>query len=245
MIFFAMLVQIIASVISITIEDFSKAFLPHFDIVVPIVNISCSTICLFLLIKPKFRFLQSVVLFLQGITMTLNNLIFLGVFLYCLGIVLLFCYGYIKTQNIKKNFLFTIPILLCFFLILPTSKSSFFMAWAFSLFILCSYFHLYNTIKNSIFDLFPFLSGKISSRDMPETGSSIKLSDYGLSERQIDILRKYLQDSSSYKELAETFLISESSIKKEMATICKNMGVKNTDILSILLQQYKIEEFAE
>lgn len=243
MIFFAMVVQIIASIISVTIEDFSKAFLPYFEYVVPAVNISCSLICLFLVIKPKHRFLQSVVLFLQGLTMTLNNLIFLGVFLYCLGIVLLFCYGNIKNKNVAKNLLFVIPILLSFFAILPVSKSSFFMGWAFTLFILFSYFHLYNTIKNSIFDLFPFLSGKISSVDLPEIGNTIRLSNYGLTERQIDILKEYLQETTSYKMIAEKFLISESSIKKEMAQICKTLGVKNADILSILLQQYEIEEF--
>ena len=46
-IFFATIVQIIDFVISITIEDFSSAFLPRFNIIVPIVNIFCVLSCFF------------------------------------------------------------------------------------------------------------------------------------------------------------------------------------------------------
>lgn len=86
MIFFVATVQCIGFIISIVIEDFSKSFLPHFEIIVPIANISCSLICLYLVLFPKVRILQSAVLFIQGIILTLNNMIFLGIFLYCFGI---------------------------------------------------------------------------------------------------------------------------------------------------------------
>lgn len=47
MIFFAGLVQLIGFFISINIEDFSKSYLPYFNIIVPVANISCAAVCFF------------------------------------------------------------------------------------------------------------------------------------------------------------------------------------------------------
>lgn len=104
MIFFAALVQLVGFYISITIEDYTHSFLPYCTIIVPAVNISCAAICLVLVFFYKIRFMQSVVLFIQGITMTLNNLMFLGLYLYFFGIALLFCNGYFKTDIRKKSY---------------------------------------------------------------------------------------------------------------------------------------------
>ena len=240
MVLFAAIVQVIGFIISVTNEDFSKAFLPHFNIVVPIVNISCALLCFFLVFFTKLRFLQSVVLFIQGITMTLNNLTFLGIFLYCLGIALLFCNGYIKNKKIRKNFLIALPLYLSFFAILPTDKTAFFMAFAYTFFMIFSYFHIYNLIKKSLFELFPFLSGKISEVDFPQPGTTINLLNYGLSERQNKILKEYIYENHSYKQLADNNCMSESLIKKEMSVICKKVGVKNIGMLLVLLQQYDL-----
>ncbi len=241
MIFFAAIVQFIGFVISLTVEDFSKSFLPYFETIVPIVNISCFAICIFLVFVPKIKFLQSVVLFIQGIIMTLNNMIFLGVFLYCFGIALLFCYGYLKTRTSRKVLFAVIPLFLSFFSILSTSLSNFLMAWAYYLFLLFSYFHLYNCIKNSLFDLFPFLSTKISTASLPTPGESINFSKYGLSERQEKIIKDFLKDESNYKKLAEDFVTSESTIKQEMNKICKTFGVENASVLKLLFRQYSID----
>ena len=240
-IFFATIVQIIDFVISITIEDFSSAFLPHFNIIVPIVNIFCVLSCFFLMIFPKFRFMQSIILFLQGITMIMNNFLFLGIFLYCFGIALLFCYGYFKSNQKIKIFAYPTPLFLSFFFILPVNLPKFFMAWAYLLFLFFSYLYLYNTIKKTIFERFPFLCDKISKKELPEPGKTINLVDYGLSERQVEIIKKYETGISNYKELAVFFITSESTIKQEMSRICKIFGVENARILFILLQHYNIE----
>ena len=240
MIFFAAIVQCIGFVISIVIEDFSKSFLPHFEIIVPIANISCSLICLYLVLFPKVRILQSAVLFIQGIILTLNNMIFLGIFLYCFGISLLFCYGYLKTKKQQKLIFSVIPLFLTLFAIIPTSASTFFMALAYTLFLLFSYIHLYNCIKSHLFDLFPFLSTKISTAILPTPGNIINFSEYGLSERQEKIIKEFLKDETNYKQLAETFITSESTIKQEMKRICKIFGVENAAMLKLLFKQYNI-----
>lgn len=236
MIFFAALVQVVGFIISITIEDFSCSYIPYSNIVIPIINILCASICFFLVAFPKFRFLQSIVSFIQGIAMTLNNIMFLGVFLYIFGLVLFFCYGYIK--KIINALLLLLPLLLSIFLFLPESKSKFFMAFVYLLFVIFSFFHLYNTVKDNLFSLFPFLANKISNVNLPVPGSKLVLKNYDFSERQIEIIKIFKDGETNYKNLSNTFITSESTIKREMSEICKKLGVENSSMLKILLNQY-------
>ena len=46
---------------------------------------------------------------------------------------------------------------------------------------------------------------KISKKELPEPGKTINLVDYGLSERQVEIIKKYETGISNYKELAVFF----------------------------------------
>lgn len=238
MIFFAAVVQVIGFFISITIEDYTYSFLPYCKIIIPAVNISCATICFVLVFFYKIRFMQSVVLFIQGITMTLNNLMFLGLYLYFFGIALLFCYGYLKTDIRKKVVLCLVPLFLSLFVILPVSRSKFFMATAYSLFLTFAFSHIYNVLKNSLFDLFPFLSKKISKIDLPHPENWLRLSEYGISGRQSKLVEEFLNGETNYKKLAEIFIISESTVKREMAEICRKLGVENATMLRLLLNQY-------
>ena len=240
MILFAAIVQSVGFVISITVESYSNSFLPYCRIVVPIANISCAAICFFLVAFPKFRFMQSVVSFIQGIVMTLNNLMFLGIFLYFFGIALLFCYGYLNTKRQVRYVLSILPLMLSFFIILPKSLPKFFMAFSYSLFLTFAFLHLYFTVKNSLLDLFPFLSDKISTAKLPKHGETLNLKNYELSERQIEITKEFLKGTTNYKKLAECFVISESTVKKEMSNVCKKFGVDNSTVLLLLLKQYEI-----
>ena len=240
MIFFAGLVQLIGFFISINIEDFSKSYLPYFNIIVPVANISCAAVCFFLLAFPKIRILHSMVLFVQGIVMTLNSLIFLGVFLYSLGIILLFCYDYLNSKKNVKVAICIFSLLISFMPILFKNVFMFFMATAYLFFILFSYFHIYVIIKSKLSKFFPFHAHRISAAKLPEPGEIIKLSDFGLSERQINLLKEYKKGDMSYKKLAETFSTSKSTIKKEMSKICKSFGVINCETLLFLLGQYEI-----
>lgn len=238
MIFFAAVVQLVGFYISITIEDYAHSFLPYCTIIVPAVNISCAAICLVLVFFYKIRFMQSVVLFIQGITMTLNNLMFLGLYLYFFGIALLFCNGYFKTDIRKKVIICLVPLFLSLFVILPVSRLKFFMAVAYSLFLTFAFSHIYNILKDKMFDLFPFLSKKISKIDLPSPRKQLRLSDYGISGRQSKLVEEFLNGETNYKNLAEIFITSESTVKREMAEICRKLGVENAMMLRLLLNQY-------
>lgn len=241
MILFGAIVSFVGFIISITIEDFSDSFLPYFNIIVPIVNITSAVLCLFLFIFPKFRVIQSLVVFAQGIIMVLNNLLFLGIFLYSLGIMLLFCNGYLRKRAILKIICCLGILLLSFTPILFMNLHTYFMAVFFLLFIAFASLYIYWTTKQNLFELFPFLANKITNKQMPEPGSKLNLQDFELTDRQIKILKAYINDSTNYKDIAEMFYLSESLVKKEMTIICKCFGVQTIEVLLLLLQQYEID----
>lgn len=95
-------------------------------------------------------------------------------------------------------------------------------------------------MKNSLANYLP-PSMVDSEINLPKLGNPISLSDYNLSNRQKEILSEYLKYGTSYKNLAQKFIVSESTVKTEMARIQKQFGVKNREDLRVLLLQYELK----
>ena len=242
MVLFGFIVQVIGFAISITIEDFSKSVIIHSEFVIPAANAIGAILALIALIKLDLKFLQTFVFFLQGIVMTLDGIIFLGVFLYSIGIVMLFCYQYLeKNIKLKLGIIFSIWFISLTALI-RNHLLNFLMAVSYTFFLMFIYIYLYNIIKHSLLRLFPITALNLSSITLPEVGTVLDLNQFGLSERQILLVREFSKTRASYKELAEKVIISESTVKKEMIEIFRKLGVKNLTSLSFLLSQYKISE---
>lgn len=83
---------------------------------------------------------------------------------------------------------------------------------------------------------------KLSSILFSEQKKNLNLKKYDLTERQAAIIKEFFTKNETYKELANTFITSESTIKHEMSIICRKFGVSNSAILRILLEQYDILE---
>ena len=117
------------------------------------------------------------------------------------------------------------------------------MIIAYSLFITFMYFYIYGAVFKSLLSLFPISAKHISSLNLPDFGTSLNLTEFGLSERQIKIVKKKTKtNSTSYKELADAAITSESTIKKDMLEIFKKLGVENSTSLKFFLSLYKIED---
>ena len=61
------------------------------------------------------------------------------------------------------------------------------------------------------------------------------LKEMGLSERQISCIHYTLSTNFNFKKIAEELITSESTIKKEMHYLYKLFGVKNRELLRLLL----------
>ena len=76
---------------------------------------------------------------------------------------------------------------------------------------------------------------------LPPKGSTLKLSNYELSERQIAFILGSIKQGETYEVLGNRYYVSTSVVKKDMAAACKYFGVANREALRILLLQYKLE----
>lgn len=240
MLFFVMLVQVVGLIISLTIEDFSHSFLPYPHYTVPIVNCIGSCIAVFIFLFPRFKLLQSVSFFLFGILMTLNDLLFLGVLLYSQGFVLLFCNKYLEKNNRRKICIILAVWLCALLLIISQSIYKFCMAVSYSLFLGFFYAYVYFAIRQSLLSLFPITAQSLSSKELPELGTTLFLNQFEFTERQEKIVLEFSKNYASYKELADSIGTSESTIKREMTEIFEKFGVRNATELRVLLSQYKI-----
>lgn len=155
--------------------------------------------------------------------------------------MLLFCNGYLRKRTILKIICCLGILLLSFTPILFKNLHTYFMAVFFLLFIAFTSLYIYLTTKQNLFELFPFLANKITNKQMPEPGSKLNLQDFELTDRQVNILKVYINNPTNYKNIAEMFYLSKSLVKKEMVNICNCFGVQTIEVLSLLLQQYEID----
>jgi DNA-binding CsgD family transcriptional regulator len=77
-----------------------------------------------------------------------------------------------------------------------------------------------------------------SNNTLPNQGEEIFLKDYNLTERQIILLKDFIENKSTYVKLAEKYNISISTVKKDMADIFTKFNVANNNELFILLSQF-------
>lgn len=110
-----------------------------------------------------------------------------------------------------------------------------------SVFILSLFMWFIQILKNefSCFKPIEVTSNPLLSEVAPD--SKIHLADYGLSDRQINMLMDYMKTNASYRLLSEKYYISTSTVKKDFAEILKIFHVSRVEHLHILLIQYEIE----
>jgi len=73
-------------------------------------------------------------------------------------------------------------------------------------------------------------------------GTELKLSDYDLTERQVNFIYDYINNNLTYNDLTEKYYVSLSTVKKEFADVFKIFGVTKNDELKLLLLQYVVEK---
>lgn len=80
-----------------------------------------------------------------------------------------------------------------------------------------------------------------SNNSLPNQGEEIFLKDYNLTERQIILLKDFIENKSTYVKLAKKYNISISTVKKDMADIFAKFNVANNNELFILLSQFIVK----
>ena len=166
----------------------------------------------------------------------------IGTSMFCIGIVICFVNGEFAVNRRRKVLMLSVYWVLIIITIWPV------LGFAFVIFeILGTLFGLTVCVA-----LYQKLEGKLSylllpdetittAITLPPKGSTLKLSDYELSERQIAFILGSIKQGETYEALANRYYVSTSVVKKDMAAACKYFGVTSREALRILLLQYKLE----
>lgn len=247
MCFFAFLVLLCAAVMSYKHPREKHTVIPKQDVTVFVINSVSAAIALALTFKPSVWQAQVFLLFIQAASTTLTGYNTLGTFLYSAFVILCFANGFFKTRvKLKITCIFVVWIAILvgygYYALQWGTRGVMYIhiSIATSLFFFAFYFYVYKKLETLLVPLVPAKPQK-SDIKLPPKGTTLHLSRYGLTERQIDFVMEYLSSQKMYKELADQFFVSVSTVKKDMTEIFEKFNVQNIKELHILLLQYFVE----
>ena len=236
---FSFLLLATASILSFILPPETRSLIPHTEIVIPIVNSLCAFLCIIVIFKMQYERLQYTILFIQSIFTIATGYEILGILLYTILLVKLFLNGFYKTHlKLKAIFSFGVWILMILTLY-PFGLERLVLAFSVVCFFCTFSYWLYLKLNEQ---LKPFLPEDIINTKikLPPRGADLDLKKYGFTERQIAILKEFMNFELTYKEIAQELVLSTSMVKLEMSKIINFFEVKNAESLRLLLLQYTI-----
>ena len=218
------------------------SIIPYTKYVEAVVNFSCAVICIILTFRPELTKLQYLLFFIQSTITTLIGFAGIGTMLLCFLGLLLFVNGFFKTKVKMKLIFFSIwwlLVILGVYKAFGPRPAAF--VFALTMFYMAMLATIYDKLSQKLSYLLPQKVISTKKNELPEYGSILSLSEYGLSDRQKKFLLSVMNDNLTYDRIANDNYVSLSIVKMEMAQVCKLFGVKNKEDLKILLLQYQIE----
>lgn len=238
----AFFVLCVALVMNITTQVPLAGFIPVVRWIDVAVNAVAAGLCVFLFIKPGCKMISYLLFFIEGGVTAHMGFVGIGTLLFTAGCVIVFVNGDFKTRYKEKI------TALCLYWVLITIGLYFSFNIKMAIFeIALTLFHfgllvcLYKKLESKLSFLLPVEEVISPEIPLPVKGSVLRLSDYGISERQKFFIQGTVNGGKTYEELAAEYHVSTSVVKKDMAAACRLLGVTNKEDLRILLLQYKIE----
>ena len=231
-----------AMVLNIKVAIPYVSVIPYMSVIKAALNAFCVCLSIILIVNPEKKLLTYIVFFVEAGNAALVGFMGIGTSMFCIGIVICFVNGEFAVNRRRKVLMLSVYWVLIIITIWPV------LGFAFVIFeILGTLFGLTVCVA-----LYQKLEGKLSylllpdetittAITLPPKGSTLKLSDYELSERQIAFILGSIKQGETYEALANRYYVSISVVKKDMAAACKYFGVTSREALRILLLQYKLE----
>ena len=227
----------VAFITSLHYELHIETFIPSQKVVIFTHAVSF-ILAVFVIFKPVL-FIQVYVLMSESILTIMTGYQTLGVFLFYLTIILMFVNGKFRTRPVIG--VLPIVILHLLSLILSYKQGIFFvfMGLANSLFCGAFFYWIYDILRAKLSCFLP-AETKNNSIIKEKPGEQLHLTDYNLSERQLNFILDNLHKNSSYKELSKTYFVSLSTVKKEFSELYKIFNVTKLEELRLLLLQFQV-----
>lgn len=217
-------------------------FYPYTNFLVPGINIFTLIATVVYLFIPSQVWLIFFLYLLETVNLMFTGFPVVGITLY-INFFAFFCAGGHAKTHFKAKFLAAGLCLVSMIAVkYHASVTDMFFYLAFAAFETGCYFLLYFMLQEQLGFLFANVDvpGLAPEIELPPKGSVLNLKEAGLSERQISCINYTLNTNYNFKKIAEELITSESTIKKEMQCLYKRFGVKNRELLRLLLVQYTI-----
>ena len=235
MVTFAMIMNIKVAIPYVSI-------IPYMPLIKATLNAFCACLSVILIVHPEKKLLTYIVFFVEAGNASLVGFMGIGTSLLCVGIVLCFINGEFAVNRKKKVIMLSIYWLLVTITIYPVLGFTFVIFEILgTLFGLTACAALYQKLEGKLSYLLLPSETVTAAITLPPKGSTLKLSDYELTERQIAFIFGSIKHGETYEALGNRYYVSTSVVKKDMAAACKYFGVTNREALRILLLQYKLE----
>ncbi len=210
-------------------------------IVIPVVHFACAFLTLILIFRPNTYVMIAILLIESELTI-LTDYQELGAFFFYAAVILILCKDLIVNRSKNKLIIMFIGHFITLCLTYTHGIKFMLIAMGYSCFCFAFYLWIYSILKAKLSCLFPMNVRENNTIIGKPAGSTIKLSDYNLNERQRTFLMEHIHNKMTYKELSEKYFVSISTVKKIFADIFKIFNVSNIEELRILLLQYQVEE---
>lgn len=249
--FLGMIVLITASVMSFNYKPTKISIFSKPEYTVFAINSISAFLAFLLVLFPDNYKAQVFILAIQSVSTTCTGFDTLGIFLYSAAIIILFVNGFFKVHLKEK-----ISVVIFLWMLILTGYSFFVLKnynfskrslcrialeFSVSFFFFGFYFYIYKKLESLLTTLVPVKTVSNSKLTFPKIGSTLHLSDYGLTDRQIKLVLTYLTTQKNYEALSEQFFISKSTVKKDMSNVFYKFDVSNLKELHILLLQYIVK----
>lgn len=215
-------------------------FVADTRIVIPVVHFICILLTLVYIIRPNSYLMLSILLIESELTV-LTDYRELGTFFFYAAIILILCKDLFEKRWENKIIVLFIIHFITLCLTYTHGIKYMLVSMGYSCFCFAFYLWIYSSLKTKLLCLFPDNVLENSTIIDKPTGSTIKLSDYNLNERQTVFLLEHIHNKMSYKEISEKYFVSISTVKKIFADLFKIFNVSNVEELRILLMQYDVK----
>lgn len=231
----------VSFVCSIILDGDPLSIIPKTEIVIPVVHFICAAAALVSIFYPLFP-IQFLIMQVESVLTILTNYEQLGIFLFYGSVFLLLCKDFSsKYTKSKMCIVFLVHVLALIghvthgvpYMLLSIFTSAFYMA-----FFVWIYYIL--KVKFSCFIPTKVTTNSILSNKIP--GSQLILSEYDLTERQINFILDYLNENATYKTLSEKYFVSLSAVKKDFRKIFQTFNVSKIEELYILLLKFQVSK---
>ncbi|AIW90166.1 MULTISPECIES: hypothetical protein [unclassified Treponema] len=231
-----------AMIMNIKVAIPYASVIPYMNLIKAGLNAFCVCLSIILIVHPQKKLLTYIVFFVEAGNAVLVGFMGIGTSMFCIGIILCFVNGEFAVNRRKKVILLGVYWLLVTITIYPVLGFTFVIFEILgTLFGLTACAALYQKLEGKLSYLLLPNETVTTAVTLPPKGSTLKLSDYELSERQIAFILGSIKHGETYETLGNRYYVSTSVVKKDMAAACKYFGVANREALRILLLQYKLE----